>query len=273
VTDRTAKVRKGGKTMSKQETTVPVGLQLFSVRRECERDLPATLAAIAEIGYAGVEPWGYDGQAVEWMGYSPAQLRSMLDENGLQCCGMHLQTEALTGDRLARTVELNQTLGNKFLIVAADKSRMSAVDTIMELADILNEAALQLGLLGLFTGYHAHPFDFVRFGDRTAWEILFSNTNSDVVMQMDIGNCARGDGDPIAMLRAFPGRAQSVHLKEYGGGPDAVIGEGEADWDQIFYLLDTLHHPAWYVIEEGGAEGLGFDVPRRSLAALRAMGR
>lgn len=259
--------------MSEQTVRVPVGLQLFSVRGECQRDLPSTLAAVAGIGYEGVEPWGYDGRAIEWMGYSPAELRHMLDENGLRCCGMHLQTEALLGDNLSRTIELNQALGNQFLIVAADKPRMSAVDTIMELADILNEAALQLGSLGLFTGYHAHPFDFVRFGDRTAWEILFSNTHRDVVMQMDIGNCARGDGDPIAMLEAFPGRAKSVHLKEYGGDPDAVIGEGEADWERVFYLLDTLHHPAWYVVEEGGPEGLGFDVSRRSLKALRAMGR
>lgn len=259
--------------MAEQTIRTPVGLQLFSVRGECQRDLPATLAAVAEIGYEGVEPWGYDGKALEWMGYSPGDLRRVLDENGLQCCGMHLQTEALTGENLPRTIELNQALGNKFLIVAADKSRMSAVDTIMELADILNEAALQLGLLGLFAGYHAHGFDFVRFGDQTAWEILFSNTRRDVVMQMDIGNCAQGGGDPIAMLQAFPGRAQTVHLKEHGGGPGAVIGEGKADWERIFHLLDTLHHPAWYIVEEGRPEGLGFDVPRRSLEALRAMGR
>ncbi|MFN2130274.1 MAG: sugar phosphate isomerase/epimerase family protein [Anaerolineae bacterium] len=256
-----------------EQTKIPIGLQLYSVRGECERDLAATLAAVAEIGYKGVEPWGYGGEKLEWMGYSGAELRAMLDDEGLQCCGMHLRTDALLGDNLARTIELNQVLGNKFLIVAADSSRMSAVDTILELAQILNEAAVKLGLVGMFTGYHAHPFDFVRFGEQTAWEILFSNTHDDVVMQLDIGNCVRGDGDPIAMLKEFPGRARSVHLKEYGGEPGAVIGEGEADWDQIFELCETLHHPVWYVVEEGGPEGLGFDVSRRSLQALRAMGK
>jgi sugar phosphate isomerase/epimerase len=256
-----------------EQGKVPIGLQLFSVRAECERDLAATLAAVAEIGYQAVEPWGYGGEHLEWMGYSGTDLRAMLDEVGLQCCGMHLSTDALLGDNLARTIELNQALGNKFLIVAADSSRMSAEDTVLELAQILNEAAVRLELMGMFTGYHAHPFDFVRFGDRTAWEILFSNTRDDVVMQLDIGNCVRGGGDPIAMLREFPGRARSVHLKEYGGEPGSVIGEGEADWDQIFELCETLHHPVWYVVEEGGPEGLGFDVSRRSLQALRAMGK
>ena len=92
-------------------------------------------------------------------------------------------------------------------------------------------------------------------------------------MQMDIGNCAGGDGDPIAMLKKFPGRALSVHLKDYGGGPGSVIGEGKADWKVIFQLCDTLHKPEWYVVEEGGQDGMGFDVSARSLKALKAMGR
>ena len=92
-------------------------------------------------------------------------------------------------------------------------------------------------------------------------------------MQMDIGNCAGGGGDPIAMLEKFPGRAKSVHLKDYGGGPDSVIGEGDADWDRVFHLCDTSHHPEWYVVEEGGQDGMGFEVSKRSLEALKRMGK
>ena len=170
-------------------------------------------------------------------------------------------------------IELNQVLGNQFLIVAADKPRMSALDTIMELADILNTAADKLKPLGMWTGYHAHPFDFVKFDGVTAWEILFSNTVDDVVMQMDIGNCLGGDGDPIAMLKKFPGRAKSLHLKDYGGEPGSVIGEGQVDWGEVFELCDTLHKPLWYVVEEGSRDGMGFEISGRSLKALRSMGR
>ncbi len=252
---------------------VPVGLQLFSVRGECERDLPRTLQAVADLGYVGAEPWGYEGRELAWQGWSAYEIRRMYDDNGLACCGIHLSTNALLGDNLARTIEFNQILGNKFLIIAADKPRMSALDTIKELADILNRVAETLRPLGMRTGYHAHPFDFVKFGEQTAWEILFSNTAPDVIMQLDIGNCARGDADPLAMLRAFPGRAKTVHLKDYGGAPNAVIGEGQADWAEIFRLCDTLHKPLWYVVEEGSPDGLGFEVSGRSLQALRKMGR
>jgi sugar phosphate isomerase/epimerase len=256
-----------------EATKVPIGLQLFSVRGECSKDLAATLDAVAEIGYVAAEPWGYDGAKVEWMGVPAAELRAWYDKSGLACCGMHLRTEALMGDNLERTIELNQVLGNKYLIVAIDRQRMSAVETIMELADILNGVAETLKPLGMYTGYHAHGSDFIKFGDETAWEILFGNTVDDVVMQMDIGNCASGGGHPIGMLRKFPGRARSVHLKDYGGPEGAVIGEGVADWDTIFALCDTLHHPEWYVVEEGARDGFGFDISARSLRALRRMGK
>ena len=252
---------------------VPIGLQLFSVRGECTKDLPATLEAVARIGYVAVEPWGYGGEALEWMGHSGKDIRRMLDDNGLKCCGMHLRTDALLGDNLARTIALNQELGNRFLIIAADRQRMGSVETIMELASILDDAAEKLKPLEMLTGYHAHGFDFQQHDGRTAWDILFSNTRQDVVMQMDIGNCAGGGGDPIAILKKFTGRALSVHLKDYGGAPGSVIGEGEADWDEIFRLCETDHGTQWYVGEEGGEGGMGFDVSTRSLEALRKMGK
>jgi sugar phosphate isomerase/epimerase len=252
---------------------IPIGLQLFSVRGECQKDLPATLKAVAGLGYQGAEPWGYGGEGLAWMGYGAGEIREMYDDNGLTCCGIHLATGALLGDNLLRTIELNQTLGNRFLIIAADKPRMSARETILELAGILNGAAEKLKPEGMFAGYHAHGFDFETVDGEIAWDILFSNTRDDVIMQMDIGNCAMGGGDPIATLRKFSGRARSVHLKDYGGPRGSVIGEGRADWPTIFQLLDAEHPVEWYVVEEGGADGLGFEVCGRSLEALRAMGR
>ena len=254
-------------------SNVPVALQLYSVRGECNNDLAATIKSTAEIGYAGVEPYGYRGDEVEWMGWSAGDLRKLIDDHGLKCCGMHINTQALLGDNLSRTIELNRELGNKFLIIAGDSGRMSALDSIKELAQILNETAEKLKPEAMETGYHAHPFDFVDIEGQTAWDILFSSTNDDVVMQMDIGNCAGGGGDPIGILRKFPGRARSVHLKQFGGQEGAVIGEGSVDWDLVFDLCEGSHNTEWYVVEEGGNDGLGFEISGKSFAALQQMGK
>ena len=253
---------------------IPIGLQLYSVRGECARDLPGTLRATAEMGYLGAEPWGYDGKSLEWQGHSATEIRQMFDDNGLRCCGMHMSTDALSFDNLQRTIEFNHTLGNRFLIVAADQDRMSSIAGVMQLADILDDAAESLAEENLLTGYHAHGFDFVTLDSGyTAWDMLFSNTLPGVIMQMDIGNCASGGGDPIATLRRFPRRARSVHLKDYGGAPDSVIGEGQADWHEIFHICETIQNTEWYVVEEGSEDGTGFEIPQRSIDALRRMGR
>ena len=253
---------------------IPIGLQLFSVRGEVARDLPATLKGVADAGYQGAEPWGYGGEALAWQGHSASALRGLYDDHGLTCCGLHLSTAALQGDNLARTIEFNQILGNRFLIVAMDQQRMSSRAGALELAGILNEAAEKLTPEGLYTGYHAHGFDFATVDGEIAWDILFANTRPEVIMQMDIGNCAGGGGDPLATLRRFPDRARSVHLKDFGGpSPDSVIGEGKADWPEVFRLCETTQNTEWYVVEEGSADGTGFEIPRRSLEALRRMGK
>ena len=70
--------------------TIPVGLQLFAVRGECDRDLERALASVAECGYQGAEPWNYDGSALGWQGRSGPELRRLFDANGLACCGFHI---------------------------------------------------------------------------------------------------------------------------------------------------------------------------------------
>ncbi len=255
-------------------TKIPIGLQLYSVRTECERDLPASLKATADAGYVGAEPWGYNGKSLDWQGHSAQNIRKLYDDNGLTCCGIHLSSGALDGDNLKRTVEFNQILGNRFLILAGEAKRMASAESVAEFAETLNTLAVTLKADGMFPGYHAHGFDFAALDGEVAWDRLFGNTGPDVIMQMDIGNCASGGGDPLGTLIKFPNRARSVHLKDFGGQvPHPIIGEGDADWPEIFRVCETMQNTEWYVVEEEGGGADPFDAPRRSLQALRAMGK
>jgi sugar phosphate isomerase/epimerase len=249
-------------------STPAVGLQLYSVRGECSADLAATLQAVAKIGYVGAEPYGYRGDEVAWLGHSGADVRRMFDDAGLVCCGMHIATDALLGDNLARTVELNQILGNKFLIVAADGPRTKSVEGIAELAGILNEAAAKVAEQGMFTGYHAHGFDAADIEGTPAWFRLFRQTNPEVVMQMDVGNYLSGGGDPIAAMKEFVGRARTVHVKDRNAPVNGEIGTGEAPVVEFLELCQTIHPTEWFVVEECAPQGLGFEVVERAYKSL-----
>ena len=244
---------------------IPVGVQLYSVREAASKDLPAVLEAIGKMGYKGVEFAGYYG----WDS-KPQELRKLLDGNGLKCCGTHTGLETVTGENLKATAELHAILGNSFLIVPS----LEATDAQdwLNLAKKFNEIAAKAKPLGMRVGYHAHAGDFRKLGDTTSWEIFFDNTSPDVIMQNDMGNCLSGGGDPVAILKKYPGRSASVHLKEYGGPETAVIGQGVIPWAEVFQVCETTGGTAWYVVEhEVGDDSMGSI--KDCLEGLRKMGR
>src|SRR5689334_3997464 len=115
---------------------IPIGLELYSLRNECKTDLPGMLAAVSKIGYQGVEFAGYHGR-------SAAELRKMLDDNGLIACGTHTPFETVKGDKLKETIEFNKTIGNKFVIVPWMNETQSREEWL-DRAKLFNEVADRL---------------------------------------------------------------------------------------------------------------------------------
>jgi len=224
---------------------MPVGLQLYSVRADCAKDLPGTVEKVAKIGYDGVEFAGY-------YDYTAKDLRKMLDDNGLVCCGTHTAMDTLSDANLAATIELNQTLGNKYLIVPWLKPDDADPKAAWRRhAERFNELAGKVKPEGMIVGYHCHAHDFHAIDGEVPWEILFDNTCDDVAMQIDTGNAMSGGGDPVKYLKKYPGRAVTVHLKEYSAtNKNALIGEGDMPWQEIFALCETVGGTKWYIIEE-----------------------
>jgi len=243
---------------------IPVGLQLYSVRNRCKADLPGTLAAVAKIGYPGVEFAGYHGRSAK-------ELRKLLDDNGLVACGTHTPYDSVQGDKLKETIEFNRTIGNRFLIVpwmAEAKSKQEWLDR----AKLYNELADKLKPEGMWIGYHAHAHDFKKIDGVSAWDLFFGNTKPAVVMQLDTSNCLSGGADPVAVLERYPGRELTIHLKAHGGGPEAVIGEDQVDWKDVFAFCETTGKTQWYILEhESGKDPL--DAVKRSYEALRKLGK
>ena len=222
---------------------IPLALQLYSLRKECAKELPGMLAAVAKIGFRGVEFAGYHGRTAQ-------ELRKLLDDNGLVCCGTHTALKTVLPDEWKATVEFNQTLGNKFLIVPSlPHDRVATAQACRDTAKLFGELAAKGKECGMRVGYHAHGGDFQKYDGETIWDLFFGNTGPDVVMQLDTGNCLDGGGDPVAMLKKYPGRAATIHMKEHGGPKEAALGEGVVPWPEIFNLCETIGGTEWYIVE------------------------
>ena len=246
---------------------IPVGLQLYSVRRECAEDLPGVLKAVAKMGYKGVEYAGYHNRKA-------GELKQLMDDNGLVCCGTHTGWPTIQDDQLKATVEFNRAIGNPYLVVPGmPKDRLASIDACKETAKILTAQAEKVASEKMYVGYHAHGGDFKKFDDgSTPWEVIFSNAGPGVIMQLDTGNCLGGGGDPIAILKKYPGRSLTVHLKEHGGPKGAPVGEGEVKWNEVFAVCESTGGTKWYIVEhESGEKPL--ESVAKCLENLRKMGK
>jgi sugar phosphate isomerase/epimerase len=242
---------------------IPIGLQLYSLREPCQTDLPGMIAAVGKIGYKGIEFAGYHDRTAK-------QLRQILDDNGLVCCGTHTPYESVLGDKLKETVEFNHILGNSFLIVPwmEGKSKQDWLDK----AKLFNEIADKVKPEKMWIGYHAHAHDFQKFDGETAWDLFFGRTKREVIMQLDTSNCRDGGADPVAVLKKYPGRARTIHLKASGGGPEAVIGEDLVNWKEVFAFCEGRGRTQWYIVEHETAKD-PLDAVRRNFEALKRMGK
>jgi len=194
----------------------------------------------------GVEPAGY-------YGIEAKDLRKNLDELGLGVAGSHIIIDSLFGDELEKTIEFNAVLGNQFLIVPGlPKEYTNSKDAWIKTADIFNEISAKVKPYGMRIGYHNHYTEFNPIeGGEPPWDIFFGKANNEVVMQLDTGNCQKGGGNPVEILKRYPGRATTIHLKEFSSTDDkAILGEGEVNWDEILNLCAMGDKTEWYIIEQ-----------------------
>ncbi|MCK4293329.1 MAG: sugar phosphate isomerase/epimerase [Planctomycetes bacterium] len=245
---------------------IPIGLQLYSVREDCKRDLPGVIAAVAKMGYKGVEFAGYYGRSAK-------ELRKMLDDNSLVCCGTHTGLDTLLGDNLAKTIEFNKTLGNKYLVVPGLPAKNRASHQAwLDTAKLFNELAEKVRPHGMLVGYHNHSAEFKAIDGELPWDTFMSNTSKDVIMQLDLGNAMHGGADPLPYLYRYPERAITVHLKEFSKTNNkALVGEGDVPWKAFFALCKAVGGTEWYIVEQESYAYPPLECVDRCLKNLRKM--
>ncbi len=249
-------------------TEISVGVQLYSVREDCARDLPGTLAAISKIGYTGVEFAGYYDRSAQ-------ELRKLLDDHGLRCCGTHARLDTLLGDALKKTIEFNQALGNPYLIVPAlPEERRNSIDAWRSTGFLFSELAEKVRPYQMRVGYHNHAVEFKPLHGQIPFDIFFQAAGKEVIMQLDLGNAAHGGANPIEYLKRYASQAVTVHLKEYSAvNPKAWIGQGEISWQEVFEVCETNEVTTWYIVEQESYAVPPLEAIAKCREALRRMGK
>ena len=246
-------------TAFRSARTVPVGLELYSVRTELAKDLLGTVAAVGRMGYQVVE---FYAPYFDWTEETAKNVRKVLDDNGLLCHSTHNNAPSFTADGLKKAIELNQLIGSRTMIMAS-AGHATTIDAWKGVAAQLTAISEQLKPLGMATGYHNHQPEWRPIEGTRPMDVLAANTPKDVVLQFDVGTCLEVGADPIAWINANPGRIKSVHCKEWSAAKhyNVAFGEGEAPWKAIFDAVEKTGGVEYYLIEQETGNESGGELP------------
>jgi len=222
----------------------PVGVQLYTVRSLVDKDLPGTLSAIRKIGYRYVETF------VAQYKMSAKDLRKAIEDAGLTAPSTHFGYN----DFEAR-LDYAKELGTECVVCSMiPPSIADSVDGYKRAADQYNAWATKAKTMGLRFGFHNHNVEFKEYGGKTGIELLLEHTDRALVQwQMDCYWVTQAGQDPVALLRRYGKRVQSLHVKDrlpnaapsLELGPAAAhfteVGGGTLDWKSLLRLATTEH--------------------------------
>jgi sugar phosphate isomerase/epimerase len=255
-----------------QTRTVPIGIELYSVRNELMKDPKGTVAAVAKVGYQVVE---FYSPYYSWTLAEAKDMRKLLDDLGIKCLSTHNGGVSISADGIAKAIELNQAIGSKYIIVAS-AGKVSGADGWKGFADQLTAAAEKLRPLGMATGFHNHQTEWrpIEGTAQRPMDILAAGTPKDVALQLDCGTCVEAGADPVAWIKANPGRIKSTHLKDWSkaSGYAVAFGEGDVPWKPLIAAAESTGGVEYHLIEqETSAFGEGVAMAARCLANYKKL--
>jgi sugar phosphate isomerase/epimerase len=251
-----------------------LGLELFSVRQDLAKDLFGTVRRVAKTGYEAVE---FFSPYYQWDTAYAKQVRQLLDEVGLKAPSTHNSAEVFTPEGLKKAIDLNVILGSNLIVMASAGRGVATLDDWKRVAERLTAASETLRPLGMRAGFHNHQTEFTPLEGTRPIDILAKNTPRDFVLQFDVGTCVHAGQDPVAWIKANPGRINSMHCKDWapGDAPDkgyhVLTGEGVVDWPAIRAAAESVGGVETYLIEQEGSRFTPFETIEKCLATWKAM--
>jgi len=249
--------------------TIPVALQLYTVRDDLARDFLGTLRQVADMGYTAVEFAGYGDMTAP-------ELKKVMDDLGLRGVSTHIPLNQLEGDPSA-AMEFARAVGCSHVgCPYLPEDRRGDAAGYRALASVLTRAGAKAKEYGLSFFYHNHAFEFERVDGQYALDVLFEAADANLVnSEFDVYWAQYGNVDPVAYIHKLGRRCTLIHMKDMA--PDearsfAEVGEGTMDMDAIVAAGQEVG-VQWYIVEQDLSKNRpALEAARLSLRNIKAKG-
>ncbi|PYV31800.1 MAG: xylose isomerase [Acidobacteria bacterium] len=248
---------------------VPIGLELYSVRNDLEKNLMGTVRKVAKLGYQCVE---FYSPYSNWTPDYAKRVRAELDELGIRCYSTHNDPASFTPGGIGKAMELNRILGSRYIVMAS-AGNVSGADGWKRVAEALDTANETMKAHALHAGYHNHDAEWRAVEGQMPIEILAANTDPSIMLQLDVGTCLEAGADPVAWVKKNPGRVRSMHLKDWSPEKKYAVlfGEGAAPWKELLQAAETTGGAEFFLIEQEGSRYPELETAKLCLEGYRKL--
>lgn len=222
----------------------PVGIQLYSLRDETQKDFVGTLEKVAQIGFQGVEFAGYgDIEALK--------MKEHLDRLGLKAVSSHVPLDRLE-NHLEEEIAYAKVLGMDH-IVCPWATFEGMMEDVEKLAKTLNHAGERCKAEGITLSYHNHDHEFVQIDGEYILDLLLQKTKEDnVKAQLDLCWVSRGGVNEVEYVEKYSGRCPLLHAKDYVVEPkfrQVEVGTGLVNFKGIERVAKDIG-VQWFIVEQ-----------------------
>jgi sugar phosphate isomerase/epimerase len=219
-------------------TPKEIGLQLYSVRDDMNKDVKGTIEKVGQMGYTFVEAAGYsDGK---FYGMDPIDFKNLVEANGMKLLGSHSGPH-LTADPASMEMALaewdniiaaHKAAGVKYIVKPSMGGYSYAtLEGLKQTCDYFNAIGEKCNAAGIRFGYHNHAQEFKQLEGEIIYDYMLNNTDPDKVMfQLDLYWIYKGEKNALDYFEKYAGRFENWHVKDV-----AELGaSGEIDFLPIF---------------------------------------
>lgn len=237
--------------------TKRIGLQLYSLRDMVKDEgIQKVLEAVAKIGYTNLEAASYDDG--KFYGLAPADLKKMLDDNGLKMTSSHL-SKAMSKDKKEqaevmawwdKAIEAHNQLGVKYMVqpMMDYDEKTTTLEDVKQWCDYFSSVGLKTAAASIAFGYHNHDYEFKKIGNQVIYDYMLDNVSKNhVFFELDVYWCQFGGANVVDYMKKYAGQFKALHIKD-----EKEIGaSGKMNFQPIFDQMYANNIKDWYVeIEE-----------------------
>lgn len=230
-----------------------IGLQLYSIQSDAEKDLLGTLEKVKDMGYDSVQFAGL-------FGIPAKEVKKVLDSTGLTVAGAHIPLDRFSGEAFKRQMEEQLLLENDLMIMPyLTEEQRKSVDDYKRVVETLNEAGFRSKEYGIRVAYHNHDFEFYELDGKLPFDVIYRETDPELVkMELDTYWAKYAGFEPAELLNTYKYRCVSLHLKDMTKKDDqkvsTIAGSGILDIKEFLNLADE-NKVDYCVIEQEYFEG------------------